>query len=274
MDGHLTWYRSRVGAAGAICLLAVCGSYGYATGAGPEVATPRHGTAPESGCGGSADLTIDAHMRRLFGSWESPAQAEHVRRTAQDILAVSRISTQTWAFTLLDDAKANAFVAGNGVVYLTRGLLNALLDNDELAAVIAHEIAHVELGHLHDGRPMQEPSAGKAAVFHVWSQGLHGARLNEREVRELVTQRPPERARLEALTRPPATDEFAADQRAVELLRAAGKPPTAMLRALQRLAVAAGVDSGHGRVQPAGSATHPGFAARMARLQAAMVSRP
>ena len=47
---------------------------------------------------------------------------------------------------VIDDPKINAASAGNGEFYVTTGLLNRAND-DELRGVLAHEIAHDDLGH-------------------------------------------------------------------------------------------------------------------------------
>ncbi|MEO6395763.1 MAG: M48 family metalloprotease [Devosia sp.] len=49
--------------------------------------------------------------------------------------------------TILDSAEVNAFALPGGYVYVTRGILGLANDTSELAAVLAHEIAHVVLKH-------------------------------------------------------------------------------------------------------------------------------
>jgi len=46
-------------------------------------------------------------------------------------------------FGILDTPVLNAFACPGGVVFITIGLLKSLEDEDELAAVLAHEIAHI-----------------------------------------------------------------------------------------------------------------------------------
>lgn len=48
-----------------------------------------------------------------------------------------------WRFGLLDSDTVNAFSAPGGTVFLTRGLYTQLTTDDLLAAVLAHEIAHI-----------------------------------------------------------------------------------------------------------------------------------
>jgi predicted Zn-dependent protease len=48
---------------------------------------------------------------------------------------------------ILDSNEINAFATSGGHVFVTRGLLNCADSEDSLAAVIAHEIAHIQLQH-------------------------------------------------------------------------------------------------------------------------------
>lgn len=50
-------------------------------------------------------------------------------------------------FLILDSKEINGLAAPGGLIFLTRGLLNLAKTEDELAAILAHEIAHVELKH-------------------------------------------------------------------------------------------------------------------------------
>lgn len=52
-----------------------------------------------------------------------------------------------WHFMLLDTDEANAFAAPGGFVFVTRGLYATCSTEEQLAAVLAHEIGHVTLRH-------------------------------------------------------------------------------------------------------------------------------
>jgi len=52
-----------------------------------------------------------------------------------------------YEFTVLDSDVVNAFALPGGPVFVTRGLLEKIGSEDELAAVLGHEIAHVNLRH-------------------------------------------------------------------------------------------------------------------------------
>lgn len=46
-------------------------------------------------------------------------------------------------FAVLDAKEANAFASPGGIIFITAGMLNTAGSEDELAAILAHEIAHV-----------------------------------------------------------------------------------------------------------------------------------
>lgn len=54
---------------------------------------------------------------------------------------------QGYRFMILDSDEINAFATPGGHIFLTRGIIKLAESEDELAAIVAHEIAHVVLQH-------------------------------------------------------------------------------------------------------------------------------
>ena len=52
-----------------------------------------------------------------------------------------------YRFLILDSDEINAFAAPGGLIFITRGMLRCCTDEDTVAAVVAHEIAHVQARH-------------------------------------------------------------------------------------------------------------------------------
>lgn len=52
-----------------------------------------------------------------------------------------------YRFLVLDSDEINAFAAPGGFIFISRGMLRLCSNEDELAAVLAHEIGHVQLEH-------------------------------------------------------------------------------------------------------------------------------
>ena len=54
----------------------------------------------------------------------------------------------SWSFFILDSKEVNAFAIGHATIVLTRGLLEHVETEGQLAAVIAHEMSHELKGHV------------------------------------------------------------------------------------------------------------------------------
>jgi predicted Zn-dependent protease len=60
--------------------------------------------------------------------------------------ALARYSSRpdhAWRFGVLDSDTVNAFSAPDGYVFITRGLYQTATDDDQLAAILGHEISHI-----------------------------------------------------------------------------------------------------------------------------------
>lgn len=71
----------------------------------------------------------------------------YVNRIGQALAANSDKPKQKFTFTVLDTEMINAFAAPGGYIYVSRGILPFLENEEELAGVLGHEIAHVTAGH-------------------------------------------------------------------------------------------------------------------------------
>lgn len=61
-----------------------------------------------------------------------------------------KLQSYDFEVLLLRDPNPNAFSVGSGIIYITEGLLARLGSEAELAAVMAHELAHQLLGHTRE----------------------------------------------------------------------------------------------------------------------------
>lgn len=77
----------------------------------------------------------------------NPWMYRRVSRIAERVLAVSHLRNERWSFVLVNDPEFNAFVTGGSVLFINRGAVENSSD-DEIAAVIGHEIAHVAANHV------------------------------------------------------------------------------------------------------------------------------
>jgi Zn-dependent protease with chaperone function len=73
---------------------------------------------------------------------------ERVDRVGHRLLEQNHIHDFTYTFNVLESHELNAFSAGAGHVFITTRLLALLETDDELAAVLGHEIGHCECHHV------------------------------------------------------------------------------------------------------------------------------
>ncbi|MBL4622554.1 MAG: M48 family metalloprotease [Immundisolibacteraceae bacterium] len=76
-----------------------------------------------------------------------PAMQAYVNRVGRWLTLQTDRAAQPWHFGVLDTPTVNAFATPGGNIFITRGLLERLHNETELAGVLGHEIAHVVLAH-------------------------------------------------------------------------------------------------------------------------------
>jgi predicted Zn-dependent protease len=188
--------------------------------------------------------------RRQFK--ESTGRSEQQMRRLQAIMIpLLRVTDHPMALeqiqvSIVDDKELNAASAGNGQFYVTNALMNQATD-EQLRGVLAHEIAHEDLGH-----PMKAQVLGAGL-------GL-GAALLEKIFPGSSAVAPIAGTIIAGqYTRPM---ELAADRHAVFLLRRAGYPKETMIDTLTWLMRRNG-NSGGGIL-----ASHPATSERIQALRA------
>ena len=79
--------------------------------------------------------------------WRNPAVQSYVNLVGRNLARQAERQDVQWRFAVLDTPSINAMAFPGGIVVVTRGLYALLTSEDELAAVLAHEIAHVNRRH-------------------------------------------------------------------------------------------------------------------------------
>jgi len=153
---------------------------------------------------------------------DEPMQ-ERVRAIGERLVAVCDRQELVYSFAVVNDEGVNAFSLPGGYVFVNDGLIKKTTSDDELASVLAHEIAHIAARHA---VKRYETSLGAQLVQLA---SLAAARRDARAARGVGVAM--QAARL-AYAR---QDELDADRLAVRYLKAAGFDPQAMLTFLERL---------------------------------------
>ena len=106
----------------------------------------------------------------------SPQDAARLRRVVEPLAKAADRPPAKVTIGILSDPSINAANAGNGEFYVTRGLLNRASDR-QLRAIMAHEFAHNDLGHVAKAQP--PPGRGRARRRHPGA-GRPGTRRSSR----------------------------------------------------------------------------------------------
>jgi predicted Zn-dependent protease len=138
---------------------------------------------------------------------------------------------------VLDSNEINAFATSGGHIFVTRGLISAAKNEDALAAVIAHEIAHIQLHHSIEAIDKSRITeailiTSQSTTQIAGKKNSDLARLNKvfsESVNDVVT----------TLVRNgySQSQEFDADAKALALLASAGYDPNALIEMLEALKV-------------------------------------
>jgi beta-barrel assembly-enhancing protease len=190
----------------------------------------------------------------------SPELTRYLNRICQTIVinSVQPAIFKDYSVIILDSPEFNAFASPGGHIFVTRSLIETAASEDMLAAVIAHELAHIMLRHgvslIEDFRLNDE-----MAVMAEKARDLSG---NFEAAAQLMIFRNSVSTVVDALFKNgySQAQEFDADREAVALLAAAGFYPGALLEMLKALQ----------QVQPSQkekfSATHPSPEQRIANV--------
>lgn len=79
---------------------------------------------------------------------DDPIDADYINTLGQRLVKVSGNPKLSYYFFFMADPSINAFAGPGGYIAANAGLMLAAQNEDEVAAVLAHEIAHVSQGHI------------------------------------------------------------------------------------------------------------------------------
>ena len=135
---------------------------------------------------------------------------------------------------ILDSDEINAFATSGGHIFVSRALIDSAASEDTLAAVLAHEIAHVQL--RHSVKAIQADR--KAQAIRAFAASGTGALTGGTALEELtdIFDKSITDALITLIDKGYSRDqEFDADTNALALLAAAGYDPVSLLDMLRTL---------------------------------------
>jgi len=171
---------------------------------------------------------------------ESTPVTAYVNRVGQRLAQVSDRPTVDYDFTVIDSDLINAFAAPGGFIFITRGLLDAVNDEAELAMVLGHEIAHVAALH---GVQMIQKEMGQNALSIL---GTIGAAIVAGPEAMLMVANSASLFSSLYLLGYTREKELEADNLGLQYLLRAGYDPQASLRFLDQLQKLSEDEEAHG----------------------------
>lgn len=88
-----------------------------------------------------------AQMRRRIRQTEDAAVSRRLAEIGARVAEASGLGGRDWEFVVFESPEVNAFVLPGGKVGFFRGLIDRAGSDDEIAAVMGHEIGHVAARH-------------------------------------------------------------------------------------------------------------------------------
>jgi len=161
----------------------------------------------------------------------SPELHAYVSRIGLKIVRASDRPNLPYQFFILDTDEVEVFGFGGGRVYVTRGFLNFIESESELAAGIAHEIGHIA---TYQYQPKEDGKLKKTYNFIMTTSEYGGG---------FIPYAGPSRTGLKLLANmaPKIKRQFSpdqemlAEQKAVQYLRRAGYDPLGLQTLVQKL---------------------------------------
>ncbi|MBM3739955.1 MAG: hypothetical protein FJW39_29705 [Acidobacteria bacterium] len=95
------------------------------------------------------EMRLGAMLARQFSSGyrEDPVDTAYVSAVGTSLARHARRQDMRYSFHVIEDTQINAFAFPGGHIYVTRGMMDFLRTEAELASVLGHEISHVDLRH-------------------------------------------------------------------------------------------------------------------------------
>lgn len=194
-------------------------------------------------CGGNGQesLAMKRTTGMAYGTVEAPSIETHLNRIKDRLLSAAGLKKCEAMVYLVPQQHYAAVSTADGGIFLPLGLVRDLESDDEVAALIAHELAHVVLGHHQSDayfesqkKLLNTGSKVAFAVAVVASQGRASGQFGQFLARNNVTHGITETIVAPSWTR---LQENEADMLGMDILIAADYNKAGFFSLLQRMAV-------------------------------------
>jgi len=217
------------------------------------------GPAEEEIIGDAVALEI---ISRYGGLDHDEAIMQRVNLVGRALARYSDRPDHAWRFGVLASSAVNAFSAPDGFVFITRGLYDQATDDDLLAGILAHEIAHITSRHALKIIERNGAFSGATSLASKYSGDVREVQSQVNQVDSQLREFGPSiKGALKAIVVDgyDSKTEYAADQTGHDLAALTGYAPGGLRAVLARLQ-ATGSDS------KKMFSTHPPIKERIKRL--------
>ena len=190
----------------------------------------------------------------------NPEVERYINRVGRWLSLNSERPDLNWQFGVLDTGTVNAFSTPGGYVLISRGLLERLRNEAELAGVLAHEVAHVVKKHHLTAMKKGKGMEAGANILSMYLDQQKSAAAKEKLVSGM------KEVMLRGLDK---DDEFEADRMGVVIAARAGYDPYGLPAVVQMLQASNPKDSDLALMFE----THPDPGSRLDALDRAMGAR-
>lgn len=167
----------------------------------------------------------------IFTSIEDKAVNDYVSQVGTYIASHSTAPTKQYKFVVTTDSTPDAMTPGGGRIYVSVGMLEQVESEDELAGILAHEIAHDAFRHV-------SKTVTRQMFWMTGERNLKSSAEVESAVAKLLAEyaKKPIAAIGESLLGFARFDELEADRAAFYNTYEAGYDPAALSKTFKRMA--------------------------------------
>jgi predicted Zn-dependent protease len=254
-----------------MCIVLGCETMGTVAGVGADIAaatgkiSPQEAASIKRGAQAAGQAfekftpeneyyigrTIAANILSRYRIYENNDAIQYINLIGQT-LAMASDKPETfngYHFLILDTDEINAFAAPGGLILVTRGLIRCCRNEDAMAAVLAHEIGHVQLDHgMAAIQTSRYTSLGKVVGVEL-AKNLGGEQLAQ--AAEIFDGTVGDIMKRLVDTGYQSSQEYDADQAAITIMKRVGYNPLALKGMLEEMGKRMGPNAGgFGKTHP------------------------
>lgn len=185
------------------------------------------------------------------------AQNARVRRVGDRIVQAAGLGGRSWEYAVFVDDSPNAFVLPSGKIGVTTALLSLVRNDDQLAAVLGHEVGHVVARHAAE-------RYSSTALASVGLQAVQGVAGDYGRAAGAIGGLGAQYGVLLPFSR---RDELEADRLGVDYMQRAGFKPAESVTLWRTMAAQRQTST------PEFASTHPSDASRISALEQYIASK-